>query len=357
MCLASGKSLARRLRELVGVVVKDLPRDWRALAAADRSYLAICNRHESLVTAPHGLVGYRCDWQWTSELHAPRVLPVLGRRLMERALKDHPIRRSVRSDAGLGLPELSFVIGHRGSERVPHLLATLEGIAGQRRLDFECIVVEQEARSRLDGVLPTWVRHLHTPPPTPDTPYSRSWAFNCGAEAARGALLVLHDNDMLVPADYGAEILARAREGYEVINLKRFIFYLGESHTRAFFRGSLRLLDAAPERILQNAEAGGSVALTRAAFDRIGGMDESFIGWGGEDNEFWERAQTCRVWPYGYLPLVHLWHPNQPGKQARDNPMIGLHRTLAELPVAERIARLCARERGRPEGPHGQPPG
>lgn len=353
MRLARSKALARRLRELVGVVVKDLPRYWRALSAADRSYLAICNRRESLVAAPDGL-GYRCDWQWTSELHTPWVLPVLGRRLMERALRDHPIRRSARSEAELRPPELSFVIGHRGSERVPHLLATLESIAGQRRLDFECIVVEQEAENRLRGVLPTWVRHLHTPPSTPDTPYSRSWAFNCGAEAARGALLVLHDNDMLVPADYGAEILARARDGYEAINLKRFIFYLGEAHTQAFLEDTRTLLDAHPERIMQNAEGGGSIAITREAFDRIGGMDESFIGWGGEDNEIWERAQTCRVWPYGYLPLVHLWHPNQPGKYDPDHPMLSLHRRLAKIPVAERIARLRARGRGRTEGPCGQ---
>ncbi len=65
---------------------------------------------------------------------------------------------------------------------------------------------------------------------------------------------------------------------------------------------------------MQNAEAGGSIALSRDAFHAIGGYDESFVGWGGEDNEFWERAQTRRVWPYGYLPFVHLWHAPQPEK-------------------------------------------
>ena len=79
------------------------------------------------------------------------------------------------------------------------------------------------------------------------------------------------------------------------------------------------LTDAAPEVIVQNLEGGGSVATTREAFESIGGMDESFIGWGGEDNEFWQRAQTCRVWPYGYLPIVHLWRPSQPPTQRSKN--------------------------------------
>ena len=69
------------------------------------------------------------------------------------------------------------------------------------------------------------------PLPRKDMPYSRSWAFNVGAETARGHLLIFHDNDMLVPQDYGREIADRHKEGYEVINLKRFIFYLSRQHS------------------------------------------------------------------------------------------------------------------------------
>ena len=46
------------------------------------------------------------------------------------------------------------------------------------------------------GRLPDWVRYLHTPIPE-GMPYSRAWAFNVGARAGRGEVLVFHDNDML----------------------------------------------------------------------------------------------------------------------------------------------------------------
>lgn len=272
---------------------------------------------------------------------------------MRRALSEHPIRRLPSPELVSEQPEVSFIIGHRGMARLPHLLATLESIAGQQAAAFECLVVEQETHSQVGGQLPAWVRRIHTPPPAADMPYCRSWTFNIGAKHARGRVLVLHDNDMLIPQDYAAQIMARMNQGYEVVNLKRFIFYLNESHTQAVCAGHALLTDQAPETIVQNLEAGGSVAIEREAFHRIGGMDESFIGWGGEDNEFWERAQTCRVWPYGYLSLVHLWHSSQPGKLDPNNRALEHYRVLSSSPAIDRIDQLRRLSAGALSGPIG----
>jgi len=92
--------------------------------------------------------------------------------------------------------------------------------------------------------------------------------------------------------------------------------------------------------VIQNVR-GGSVAITREAYDTIGGFDESFVGWGGEDLEFWERAETRRATRFGYLPMIHLWHAAQPEKlQVQDAPAIKRYFELAAVPVEERIARL-----------------
>lgn len=328
-----------QLRGLVGVLAKDLPHYVRELWLPGGDYLAIHNRAERLQAAPAG-EGYQCQWQWTSELHAPRYFPSLGRALMRRALARHPIRRQSTRPAAGEQPEVSFVIGHRGIERLPNLLSTLETLAAQQGATIECVVVEQDVEPRIRTALPSWVRYLHTPLPRANLPYCRSWAFNAGAAQALGRMLVLHDNDLMVPIDYAARILEVAHEGYDVVNAKRFIFYLGEAHTAAL-RGPNTPLDAMPPMsIMQNAEGGGSIAIARDAFDAIGGMDESFVGWGGEDNEFWERAQTLRAWNFGSLPLVHLWHRPQPNKEVQDSDTMRLYRARSALPVAERIARL-----------------
>jgi hypothetical protein len=337
------------MRELAGVIVKDVPRYVRALARVrTRDYLALCNRNERLEPAPEG-EGLRCDWRWTSDLHAPRHLPSLGAWLMRRALSDHPVRVTDQAPRA-GEPQVSFIIGHRGGERLPLLQATLRSIAAQDAA-VECIVVQQEREATLEGRLPAWVRVVHTPPPAEGMPFSRAWAFNVGAAHARGPLLVLHDNDLLAPVDYAARTVAHAANGWEAMNLKRFIFYLGEAHTREFVEGTASVLARAPEAIMQNAQGGGSIAITRDAFERIGGMDESFLGWGGEDNEFWERAGLLRTWSWGYLPLVHLWHPAQAGKYDAANPTLALYRELATVPAEQRVAVLQQRARGQMDGP------
>ncbi len=331
-------------RQKIGVVAKDLPR-YIQLLRRDIDYLAIRNRNELLEGSPDG-TGFRCLWQWTSDLHAPKIFPSLGRKIFQHAFGDHPIAFLLEPLVVSSQPEVSFIIGHRGLERLPLLELTLASIAAQRGVTIECIVVEQDSQPRLKGLLPEWVRYIHAPPVQPDMAYNRSMAFNQGAQLARGNLLILHDNDMPIPQDYAAANMARVREGYEVVNLKRFIFYLDRrtSDNVSIDRGipSIPGITA----IMQNSQGGGSIAITREAFFDIGGMDESFIGWGGEDNEFWERAETRKLWPYGSMPILHLWHAPQPEKHQRDSHTLKRYTELSIIKPVERIATLRALQAG-----------
>lgn len=334
------------LRQRLGACVYDLPRFiWAMRPSTRHPWVLMRNRDECLVGDGQRL-GALCKWQWTSDLHIAKVFPSLGRALMKRATRDRPVEFQSEPSRNETTTDVSFVIGQRGVQRLPHLLLTIKSIAAQRDASLECVVVEQSAKPEVKDALPSWVRYVHTPLPYPEMPYCRSWAFNVGARAARGRVLVLHDNDMLVPNGYCQEILARYRDGYEVMNLKRFIFFLAEDHTRRVLSNNGSLVDEAPESIMQNSEGGGSIAITRDAYFSIGGFDESFVGWGGEDNEFWQRAQTRRVWLYGYLPLVHLWHPPQRGKLEKTRSTAPLLEARSAIPPAERIAQLTARDFG-----------
>jgi hypothetical protein len=336
------------IREMLGVVALDLPRHLPRLWSANARYLSICNRDELLERNPGG-EGYRCTWQWSSDLHAPKLLPPLGRALLRRALRDHPVGHA-SEPAAEGAPQVSFVIGHRGMARLPLLLATIESIAAQTDVRVECIVVEQDVDAHLAGHLPSWVRHVHTPPPEPSLRYCRSWAFNVGVRHAASPLLVLHDNDILVPQGYAAAVLRLQTQGFDVLNLKRFVFYLDEATTARLLEARASLSESTPVAVGQNL-LGGSLAITREAYDAIGGFDEAFIGWGGEDVEFWERARSRRAWEYGFLPFVHLWHEAQPEKNIANSDTMRLYHSLALVPVEDRIATLVARSSGLMAGP------
>jgi hypothetical protein len=343
------------LKQKIGVLVFDWPKFEKKLrgpstALPHQKWVEICNRNESLERAPEG-PGVLCLWKWTSDLHAPKVFPSLGLRLMKRAFQAWPIEMADSPEHSNQKADISFLIGHRGAERLPHLIATIKSIAAQRDISLECIVVEQSSSHEIESLLPSWVRYIHTPLPYPDIPYCRSWAFNVGARAAKGDVLVLHDNDMLVPQDYAAQIMRCHREGHEVMNLKRFIFYLSASHSERMRSSQRVLLDEAPETIVQNSEAGASVVVNRETYFEIGGFDEAFVGWGGEDNEFWERATTRKVWPYGYLPLVHLWHEPQAGKFDDTSTRKDLYWERSKEPVETRIRRLIGISPGNISGP------
>lgn len=329
-------------RERLGVWLKDRWRWERALRSPSRRYLALANRTETLEPAPDGS-GYACRWMHTSRLHAALVQPRLGQRLLRRCLLDAPISQCPAPEPFLGTPELSVLIGHRGTERLPLLLATLESLAAQEQVQLECLVIEQDATERIGPLLPTWVRHIHAPLDDPEAPYNRSHTFNVGAREARAPVLLLHDNDMLVPRRYAQRILQRINNGYQVVNPKRFIFYLHPNHSQAVLNRTASYDREPADYIVQNLEAGGSMAITAEGYADIGGMDEAFIGWGGEDNEFWDRCLTLPTWSWGYEPIVHLWHRGQPLKGESTNPNLERARSLMRLPAQERIANLRRR--------------
>ena len=336
----------RAWREQLGVWLKDRWRWERALRSRSRRYLRLCNRRETLQAAPQGAVGQACQWRYTSRLHAAMVQPELARRLLRRCLEDAPLQRAAAPKRTGATPELSVLIGHRGLERLPLLLATLESLAAQTEVNLECLVIEQDDSMTIAAALPSWVRHIHAPLATPGAPYNRSHTFNIGASVARAPVLLLHDNDMLVPRGYASRILERIGKGYAVVNPKRFIFYLSQAHSQAVLDAGAGF-DAAPaDYIVQNLEAGGSMAIRADTYAELGGMDEAFSGWGGEDNEFWDRCLTRPCWIWGYEPIVHLWHRSQPLKDTAANPNLQRARELSDVPASERIRRLRQRRVG-----------
>lgn len=341
------------LRQTIGALIYDwVPFESRMSGIGARKgrpepWLQIRNRNESIGMDDRGV---RCHWRFATDLHISKVFPSTARRLMRHALARWPIAMRDEPPPMSGPPRLSFLIGHRGIDRLPHLLATLRNIAGQTGVAFECIVVEQSVAPEIERYLPSWVRYIHTPLPRVDLPYCRAWAFNIAARHARSDILVMQDNDVLIPERYAYEALKRVTEGWSFVDLKRFLFYLDDDATRRVF------VTGAPPRgvaamVVQNLD-GGSMVARRDAYDAIGGFDESFIGWGGEDNDFFDRAAVLGgVNRFAYLPLLHLDHPPQQGKQSLTSSAIQRYQSMQFVDPGERIARLLAIEQGQMAGP------
>lgn len=345
----------QKTKEIAGVLLKDLGRYALALygpgcrRSPNSGWLQLRNRRERLTPNPSG-PGVRCEWVWGSELHACHVLPRLGQRLIKSTLYDWPIRFAPSPQGSSG-PKVSFLFAHGGYDRLPQLRQVIRAVFAQRGVRVECIVADMSPES-IEPELPIGVKHLYIDTRSLPAGWYKAWAFNIAARRATGDILVFQDGDVCVPTRYAAE-LARTvlSEGYDVASIQRFLFYLDEPSTQmTYWEGDIPE-NTRPIRVLQNWK-GGTIALAREAFFALGGFDEGFVDWGGEDDEFFDRCSALRHCRYGYLPFLHLYHPPQPDRRAPDNVNVSqaLPMRLA-LGREERIAELRSRDWGNSTAP------
>ena len=211
------------IKKYIGAILFDLPNYLLGMRPGKREdsiqpWILIRNRDENLQTINQS-EGAACDWKWTTDLYLPKVFPIFGKWLLQRAIRDYPINFSEslnKNNMGEN-PQVSFLISHRGIERLPLLLLTLKSIAAQKDCLVECIVVEQDTEQRIANYLPGWVRYIYAPSTDIDEPFSKARALNVAAQAARSKCLVFHDSDMLVPDVYAKHILNYHSKGYGFI--------------------------------------------------------------------------------------------------------------------------------------------
>jgi hypothetical protein len=296
----------------------------------------LCNRHERLKVDP--ISGGRiCCWADSSKLTVARVFPRVAPTLLRQALAEWPIEFNFSDLAPVAAqPEVSILIAIGGIERLPQFELALAAARAQRDVSVELIVVEQSATPQLFGWLPKDVRYVHQSAADGQQGFNKSWALNRAAREARGATFVILDADYLVPRDFAKEC-HRILKSIEGVRPGRLLFYLTEHATRR-----LKLAPRVTTRCELDCVVANNptpVAVRSNTYWSIGGHDESYFGWGGEDIEFLERLRTRQVSEGGWVPIVHAWHPPAPKKHNGDRNT-ELHSRITALAVDERIRRL-----------------
>lgn len=147
-------------------------------------------------------------------------------------------------------------------------------------------------------------------------PFSRAASLNRGAASAIGDLLVLADADTVT--DDPAGLLEVAKGGHWVIGHAEGCYWrLPDEASRRLMRVDLAEQLPHPASLGCNdthrmTSVSGVLAMPRAAFEKVGGLDARFMGWGGEDRAF--AWVLDAVWgPHRRTGghALHLWHPEQ----------------------------------------------
>jgi len=161
-----------------------------------------------------------------------------------------------------------------------------------------------------------------------DGPFNRSAAINRGAESEWDVLVIL-DGDTVLDAERLIAAVEQAGDYGEMVLPYSARNMLTEAGTRRIIDG----YEGSWERFVQTRErcrVSCCVVVPRALWDAVGGFDERFEGWGGEDEAF---EAACRV-VGGVRRLQganwHLWHRPSPH-----------HDT--STPLYRQALRLCQR--------------
>ena len=233
---------------------------------------------------------------------------------------------------------VSVILPVAGADRISIFQGTLASLLAQDCGSLEIIVAEQGKRALYRHDLPHGVKHILIPPNRQEDGFNKSRAFNAGVRAATAPVVLLHDADTVVPRSYIRTILDRLQSGWEAVRPLRFLFCMERDESERFVGNQGAALPSRVSAVMQNFP-GCSIAVRREVYWRIGGHDERFVGWGGEDLEFLDRLKTTRLFAGGYAPAIHLWHPHA-AKKANGDRNNGLMEQLRAEPVGQRIERL-----------------
>jgi hypothetical protein len=199
--------------------------------------------------------------------------------------------------------------------------------------------VWKTCKSRWQGLFPDWPVYEGA---SPDGPFNRSAAINDAArQAGEWDVAVIIDADVMLRKGNVEEAVKRARKTGKVTWAHRRWRGITEEATKrltrpdpVFATGALGnggvehgdFIDADIDLIIEKTTRMSwscCMAVTRKAWDTIGGFDERFAGWGFEDIAFQAASGGLVGWDRVEGDVLNMWHPRVPGAGRADKDTQG----------------------------------
>ncbi len=231
-------------------------------------------------------------------------------------------------------------------ERSLRSLALQRGVAGK----FEVIVADDGSMDQSPTIVRNfaraadfpvkWITHSHRG-------FRVAFCRNDGARASNAPYLLFSDSDCIFPVDHLQKHLLARRPG--VIRAGDCVRLDRESTERvdaaAIDSGAYRNWVSREERqrlfqkrikghyyqLVRHATrpklTGFNIGISREDLEAVNGFDESFIGWGCEDDDLANRLRRAGrriASALGYTHGYHMWHPTEPSRPAKwtDGPNV-----------------------------------
>jgi len=241
--------------------------------------------------------------------------------------------------------ELSVVL--TTYQRPKHLERSLTSLALQQGVDgkYEVIVADDGSEDRTHSLVRKFMRTANFPIKLithPHRGFRVALCRNDGVRASTGQYLLFSDSDCLFPPDHLAKHLAARRP--KVVRAGNCLRLDHDAtqrvDTAAITSGEYRRWVSREERQLMLHKwvkeryyqlirhkskpklTGCNIGISRRDLEAVNGFDETFVGWGCEDDDLAYRLRRAGVrvaTALGYTHCYHLWHPVDPTRPGKWN--------------------------------------
>jgi len=257
--------------------------------------------------------------------------------------------------------QYSYVITYRSDQeiRATNLFAVLRWLSELR--DIEVVLVEQDRGPQLKaGALPANCTYhfVHN-----EGPFNKAWGLNVGFKQSSGTVIGFGDADMVMDAAALLTSYERCRGEFDAIKPYERHVDLTREESQSVRDGNWNFnpdrtgLPRDREGIGESiCFCGGLFLIRRSVHEELGGFDERFLGWGGEDDAMTSKLarlgkhrasatdQTaCHLWHEREI-AARYFHPNYHHNVARVN--------WYSTCDVQSLAQLCRQDRqsmGRPD--------
>lgn len=142
--------------------------------------------------------------------------------------------------------------------------------------------------------------------------FNRSAARNAGVNKSSSEVAVVLDADNYIPIEQIKNAIKVAKRRRCLVKPFKWFGYLTEESTDLFYELYNSPIDFHPTYIDPPSDSfnGGCYVINKELWQKLGGMDEEFVGWGGEDDAFHLICKNSGVkitYVDGYD--YHLFHP------------------------------------------------
>jgi len=250
------------------------------------------------------------------------------------------------------MPKLELSVILSTYQRPAHLKRCLRSLALQRGMDgkFEVIVADDGSQDQTQEIVRDFARTADFPVhwiTHPHQGFRVSLCRNDGVRASSSPYFLFTDSDCIFPVDHLQKHLQASRPGIvragdcfrfdeettacidaDAIDSGAYRDWIPRGEWQRLFLK--RIKDHYYHLVRHPTKpklTGYNIGISRADLTDVNGFDESFVGWGCEDDDLayrLRRAGKRIASALGYTHGYHLWHPTAPSRPAKwtDGPNV-----------------------------------